>query len=85
MAALIIYLIVTSLIGFAMAVVMVSEEEGIGTMGNLFNPMVLRKDPSFGVRATIIILFVSYTLMPLWGVGYWIVRFVKMITKGIKR
>ena len=85
MIALIVYLIITTLIGLAMALAMVGNDVGIRSMAAFFNPKILRKDLLFRKRATVITLIIGYSLMPLWGVGYWIVKLIKYMIKRVKR
>ena len=72
---IIIYLVVTSVLSFAMALAVVSGDGG--SVGGFFNLHILRKHIGAGWTFTICTLIISYLIMPELAICYWISRIFK--------
>lgn len=84
MIAFIIYLIATTLVGFALALCIISSDSSIDSMAYFFNPIMLRREFGSSAYGITLILFLSYSLMLSWGIFYWIVEAFKLIIRRLK-
>ena len=84
MMAFIIYLIITTLIGSALALCIVSSDSSVNSMACFFDPIILRRDFEFSIYGIALTLFAGYGLMLPWGIFYWIVKIFKLIIRRFK-
>ena len=76
--ALIIYLISTTVLSIALACIL---QETDGSFDVFFSRKYQRA-VCFTVKQSIIICLVSYALMPIFAIGYWIYRLFRWIKRG---
>ena len=78
------YLIITALIGFALALCIISSDSSIDSMACFFDPIILRRDFEFSIYGIALTLFAGYSLMLPWGIFYWVVKIFKFIVRRFK-
>lgn len=75
---IIIYLISTTVLSIAIACIL---QETDGSF-DVFFSRKYRRAVCFTVKQSIVICLISYTLMPIFAIGYWIYRLFRWIKTG---